>query len=165
MRLVHPNKHLRLLLPAPEGASWAIRHVGTNLTEADVEPGVMLRVRAQVAPSIEHLAWIEGVMREDLAPGHTIEAISVASRTSARGWPVAIAHYVVKDGARVQPVEERAGVFYAIVHTRAEVVVRFTNGITWAQKRAQLEPYMLSAHVQWPEYDGDLLYTQLGFAL
>ena len=39
------------------------------------------------------------------------------------------------------------------------------NGVKWKDREAELKPLLMSAHVAWPEYEHDLVYTQLGFQL
>jgi len=160
MNFMNPERHPRLHLPLPPDAAWRLRFLGPNLHEADVDEHVTIRVRALVAPSVEHTLWVEGIMREDLPSDVTLKPIAVQSMTSPIGWPLVFAHYEIH-GPDGRVLEERAGAFYAIVHGRAEVVARL-RGVTWRDREAQLKPYLISATVDWPDYDDDLVITQLG---
>ncbi len=160
MKLINPLKEPRLALPLPP-ASWSVRLLGATLQEATVSPNVILRVRALVIPSLEYSEWIEGIMLEDAPAGTHRKSVVTQAITTPNGMPAVFAHHILLD-AQGTPFEERAGVFYAVVHNRAEVVARFTGGATWAEHDAELRPYMLSGAIEWPEYEDDLVITQLG---
>jgi hypothetical protein len=160
MRIANPEKHPRLSLYL----RGEMKQLGYNLTEITVDKDVTVQVRAMVAPTIDPTIWIEGLMREHLPPAARLEPVSVAPTVSEHGWPVVFAHYRIFDQAG-HPLEERAGAFYRIVHNNAEVLARLRNGVRWSDREATLKPEMMSAHVNWPHYEHDLLYTLLGFQL
>lgn len=164
MYVANPDKHPRLYLPMPEGVAWQVLKHGPNLMETIVDDNVVIQVRAMVAPTIEHTLWVEGLMLERATPGSTLVRKSLVPQLSTRGWPVVVAHYEVF-GPDGKLEEERAGAFYRIVHNRAEVMVRMRNGVTWKQREAELLPVLLAAHVEWPDAQHDMIYTQLGYTL
>jgi hypothetical protein len=160
MRIVNASRHPRLSLRI-EGIS-DFRPIGPNLTETNIGPDVTVQVRAMVAPTAEHMIWIEGLMREHLAPTVVPKPITVEASLSELGWPVMFAHYEIYD-EKGSLIEERAGAFYRLVHNHAEILVRLRNGVRWKDRAAQLKPLIMSAHVHWPFHENDLLYTLLGF--
>lgn len=164
MNFTRVGKHPRLFLPVPDGVAWRLVIIGPNLHEAVVDPQVRLRVRALVKPTVEHMMWIEGIMLEETPAGATLKPIAVQSLTSAIGLPVVLAHYEVL-GPEGTLFEERVGAFYAILHNRAEVVVHLRGGATWQDRGAALLPFILSGQIDWPEYDDQLIATQLGIEL
>ena len=161
MNLTSAGKHPRLFLPVPEGVTWQLVIIGPNLHEAVVDPQVRLRVRALVMPTVEHMMWIEGIMLEETPAGATLKPVSVKSMVSPIGLPVVLAHYEVL-GPEGTLFEERVGAFYAILHNRAEVVVHLRGGATWKDRGPALLPFILSGQIDWPEYDDELIVTQLG---
>ena len=156
-----PTKQPRLLLTMPEHAAWRVRMIGQNLHEADIDAGVTLRVRALVDPTVEYTEWVEGIMLEDAPPGTVLRCVARQPRTSSAGLPVVFAHYQLLDGNQ-RAIEERAGAFYAVVHNRAEVVVRVRPPAAWSAYATALEPYLMSGAILWPDASDELLMTQLG---
>ncbi len=161
MKLANPLKEPRLALPVPAGVAWRVTLLGQTLQEAVIAPDVSLRVRALVVPSLEYSEWIEGIMLEDAPPGTTLQPIAVQPTTSPNGLPVVVAHHRLVDAAGTR-IEERIGAFYAVLHNRAEVVVRLRGNAAWSDHEAELRPYLLSGAIEWPEYEDDLVITQLG---
>jgi hypothetical protein len=164
MKLANPMKEPRLALPVPAGVDWRVNMLGQTLQEATIAPDVTLRVRALVVPSIEYTEWLQGIMLEDAPVGTTLKPINVQSMTSPNGLPLVYAHHELLDAAGAR-IEERIGAFYAVVHNRAEVVVRIRGSATWSDHETVLRPYILSGTIEWPEYEDDLLATQLGLTL
>jgi hypothetical protein len=160
MRIVNPSRHPRLSLRIENISEF--RHIGPNLTETIIDPDVTVQVRAMVAPTVEHMIWIDGLMREHLAPTVVLKPITIEPTLSELGWPVVFAHYEIHDETG-SLLEERAGAFYRLVHNHAEVLVRLRNGVRWKDRAALLKPLIMSAHVHWPYHENDLLYTLLGF--
>jgi hypothetical protein len=161
MRLTNLLKEPRLALPPPP-ASWEVRLLGQTLQEAIVTPNVTLRVRALVVPTLEYTEWLEGIMLEDAPVGTTLKSFMTRPITTANGLPAVLAHHALLDSAGAE-LEERVGVFYAVVHNRAEVIVRL-RGTTWTEHEAELSPYILAGSIEWPEYEDDLVITQLGLS-
>jgi hypothetical protein len=141
---------------------YEVETIGKNLTMIVVDPDVTVQVRAMVAPTVDHMIWIEGLMREDLAPTVVLKPITVEPTLSKLGWPVVFAHYEIDDEAG-NLIEERAGAFYRLVHNHAEILVRLRNGVRWKDRAELLKPAIMSAHVHWPYHENDFLYTLLGF--
>src|SRR5215831_5550552 len=108
MAIENPTKHPRLRLMVP--AQWGVRQLGPNLTEIDVDPDVVIQVRAMVVPTLDERMWIEGLMLEHMPPGSRLERIVYQAQQSTRGWPVVFAHYAIFDETGA-PLEERAGAF------------------------------------------------------
>jgi hypothetical protein len=155
MRIIDPRRHPRLVVVTPPG--WEPIEQG-DVREFAVDQRTRVRIRPVVAMPADYSRWVERVIAEDVDEPELTQ-VAFEHGTSSTRLPVVFAHYRVRGAGGL--VEQRAGVFYRVLHNGAEVVARIA-GAGWDDYAETLRPLMMSGHIQWPLIDSETVWHLLG---